>query len=180
MYLLPKFVPVLFFSPNLLLGFPGDSDGQESACSARYLGSIPGFRGSPGEGKDYPIQYSCLENSLNYVVHGVAKSGHTWVTFTSHIIHYIKCRVEENFQIWMIGKTFYLHLSLTTVSLWWLILGSFFKEWIWVVGKIGYTLEIEWHHLISSFANFLHRRISILFFLLCSMQKWEKLCPFLK
>ena len=38
------------------------------------LGSIPGLRRSPGEGNGYPFQYSGLENSMNYVVHGVTKS----------------------------------------------------------------------------------------------------------
>ena len=45
------------------MGFPGGSDGKESAaCNAEYLGSIPGLGGSPGEGNRYPLQYSCLEN----------------------------------------------------------------------------------------------------------------------
>ena len=45
-------------------GFPGSSDGKESPCSARHLGSIPGLGKSPGEGNCYPLQYSCLENSM--------------------------------------------------------------------------------------------------------------------
>ena len=45
--------------------FPGGSDGKESACNARDLGSIPGFGRSPGEGKGYPLQYSCLENPMD-------------------------------------------------------------------------------------------------------------------
>ena len=38
------------------------------------MGSIPGLRRSPGEGKGYPLQYSGLENSMYYIIHGVAKS----------------------------------------------------------------------------------------------------------
>ena len=38
------------------------------------LGSIPGLGRSPGKGKGYPLQYSDLENSMDYAVHGVAKS----------------------------------------------------------------------------------------------------------
>ena len=38
------------------------------------LGSIPGLGRFPGGGKGYPLQYSGLENSMNCVVHGVAKS----------------------------------------------------------------------------------------------------------
>ena len=57
-----------------LLGFSGGSDSKESACSAGDLGSIPGLGRSPGEGKGYALQYSGLENSMDYTVHGVAKS----------------------------------------------------------------------------------------------------------
>ena len=46
-----------------VLGFPGGSDGKESACNARDLGLIPGSGRSPGEGNGCPLQYSCLENS---------------------------------------------------------------------------------------------------------------------
>ena len=38
------------------------------------LGSIPGLGRSPGEGKGYPLQYFGLENSMDCIVHGVAKS----------------------------------------------------------------------------------------------------------
>ena len=59
-------------------GFPGGSDGKESACNAGNLGLIPGSGRFPGEGNGYPIQYSCLENSVGRgawwaTVHGVAK-----------------------------------------------------------------------------------------------------------
>ena len=43
-------------------GFPGGSDGKESACSEGSLGSIPGSGRSPGEGNSNPLQDSCLEN----------------------------------------------------------------------------------------------------------------------
>ena len=43
-------------------GFPGGSDGEESACSAGDLGLIPGLGRSPGEGYGNPLQYSLLEN----------------------------------------------------------------------------------------------------------------------
>ena len=42
--------------------------------SAGDLGAIPGLGKSPGEGKDYPLQNSGLENSLDCIVHGVTKS----------------------------------------------------------------------------------------------------------
>ena len=59
------------------MGFPCGSAGKESACNAEDLSSIPGFERSPGEGKVYLLQYSGLENSMNCIVHGVAKSDTT-------------------------------------------------------------------------------------------------------
>jgi len=47
------------------LGLPGGSDGKESTCNARDLGSFPGSGTSPGEGNGNPLQYSRLENSMN-------------------------------------------------------------------------------------------------------------------
>ena len=58
----------------VVLGFLGSSAGKESACNAGDPGSIPGLGRSPGEGKGYPLQYSGLENSMDCIVHGVAKS----------------------------------------------------------------------------------------------------------
>ena len=59
-------------------GFPGDSDGKEFPCNAGDLGSIPESGRSPG-GHDNPLQYSCLENSMDRrawgaAVHGVTSS----------------------------------------------------------------------------------------------------------
>jgi len=61
------------------LGFPGDSDGKESAFSAADLGLIPGFGRSHGGGHGNRLQYSCLENLMDrgawrVTVHRVAKS----------------------------------------------------------------------------------------------------------
>ena len=51
---------------SALRSFPHSSVGEESACNAGNLGSIPGLGRSPGEGKGYPLQYSCLENSMDW------------------------------------------------------------------------------------------------------------------
>ena len=59
---------------RLVLGLPCGSAAKESACNARDLGSISWPGRSPGEGKGYPLQYSGLENSMDCVVHEVAKS----------------------------------------------------------------------------------------------------------
>ena len=56
------------------MGFPGGSAGKESTCNAGDLGSIPGLGRFLGEGKVYPLQYSGLENSMDFIVHGVTKS----------------------------------------------------------------------------------------------------------
>ena len=53
---------------------PCGSAGKESPCNAGDLGSIPELGRSPGKGKGYPLQYSGLENPLECIVHGVAKS----------------------------------------------------------------------------------------------------------
>ena len=47
---------------QIFKGFPGGSDGKESAYSEGDLGSVPGSERSPGGGHDNPLQYSCLEN----------------------------------------------------------------------------------------------------------------------
>ena len=56
------------------IGFPYSSAGKEPACNVGDLGSIPGLGRSPGEGKGYLFQYSGLELSMDYIVHGVTKS----------------------------------------------------------------------------------------------------------
>ena len=59
-------------------GFPGDSDGKEFACNVRDPGLIPDSGRFPKEGSNYPLQYFCLENSMDRgtwqaTAHGVAK-----------------------------------------------------------------------------------------------------------
>ena len=89
-YLLSYFPKSLFFSVVIHLsfsyththththiyihGFPCGSAGKESACNAGDPGSIPGSGRSPEEGIGYPLQYSGLENSMDCIVYGVAKS----------------------------------------------------------------------------------------------------------
>ena len=50
----------------MFLGFPCGSAGKESASNVGDLGLIPGLGRSPGEGKGYPLQYSGVENSMDY------------------------------------------------------------------------------------------------------------------
>ena len=58
----------------LILGFPCGSAGKESTGNPGDQGSIPGLGRSPGEENGCPLQYSGLEYSIDYLVHGVAKS----------------------------------------------------------------------------------------------------------
>ena len=53
--------------------------GKESACNVGDLGLIPGLGRFPGKGKGYPLQYSGLENSMDFIIHMVTKS-QTWLS----------------------------------------------------------------------------------------------------
>ena len=55
-------------------GFPCDSANKECACNAGDLGFIPELERCPGEEKGYPLQYSCLEKSMDCTIHGATKS----------------------------------------------------------------------------------------------------------
>ena len=49
----------------MVICFPGGADGKVSACNVGDLGLIPGLGRSPGGGNGNPLQYYCLENSMN-------------------------------------------------------------------------------------------------------------------
>ena len=73
-------------------GFSGGSDDKESANNAGDLGLIPGSRRSPGERKAIPLQYSCLENSMDRVawwsaVYEVARS-QTWLKWLTRSLYF--------------------------------------------------------------------------------------------
>ena len=76
------------FSVTLVvkMGFPCRSAGKESACNEGDLGSIPGLPRSPGEGNGYALQSSGLENSMDCIVHGVAKS---WARLSDSYFHLV-------------------------------------------------------------------------------------------
>ena len=87
---------------------PCGSAGRESTCNAGDLGSIPGLRRYLTEGKGYLLQLSGLENSMDYIVHGVAKS---WTHlsdfdfFTSLVISMVKTLLPHcqrpGFNLWL-------------------------------------------------------------------------------
>jgi len=75
----PSYEHTHIHSLSTIMGFPGGSDSKESACNAGDPSSMPGSGRSPGGGNGNPLQYSCLENSMDRgawqaIVHGVAKS----------------------------------------------------------------------------------------------------------
>ena len=73
-------------------GFSDSSVGKESACSAGDPCSIPGSGRSTGKGKGYPLQYSGLENSMDWIVHGVAKR---WTRLSNfHFLSLSSCVTE--------------------------------------------------------------------------------------
>ena len=69
------------------LSFPCGSAGKGSTCNAGDLGLIPGLGRPPGERKSYPLKYSGLENSMDCIVRGVAKSRTRLSDFPVHYFH---------------------------------------------------------------------------------------------
>ena len=103
------------------VGFPSSSAGKEYTCNVGDLGWIPGLGRSSREGKVYPLQYSGLENSMDSIVHGVAKS-QTWL---SNLKKKLVCigGYLNNTVWWQSHNS--LILPLTLIAL----LSMFSKEW---------------------------------------------------
>ena len=85
-----KYWPQIWLLKKSHNRFPGGSDGKASAYNVGDPGSIPGLGRSPGEGNGNPLQYSCLENSMDggdwwATVHGVTKSRTRLSDFTRTI-----------------------------------------------------------------------------------------------
>ena len=88
---------------------PGGSDGKESVWNVGDLGSVPGLGKSPRGRNGYPLQYSCLENSMDCIVQGVAKS-RTWLS------NFHSLEVTEEFSPLLHWKEFFLGHSLSQVK----------------------------------------------------------------
>ena len=80
----------------VFLGFHGGSAGKEYTCNEGDLGSIPGLGRFPGEGNSYPLQYSCLENSMDCIVHEVAKSRIQLSDFHFHFLPHCRQIIWES------------------------------------------------------------------------------------
>ena len=84
----------VFHPVTFNLGFPCDSAGKESTYNAGDLGLVPGLGRSPGEGKGHTLQYSGLENPMDCIGHGIAKSrtrlSNFYFTFNLSVVLIIK------------------------------------------------------------------------------------------
>ena len=81
----------------VFFSFPCGSAGKESASNAGDWGSILGLGGSPGEGKGYLLQYSRLENSMDYTVHGVTKTQTQLSDFHFHYSQSARCSLQGKY-----------------------------------------------------------------------------------
>ena len=93
------------------MGFPAGSAGKESACNVGDLGSIPGLERSPGERNVYPLQYSGLENSMNFIVYGVTQ---TWLSV--FYFHFIKTAARMHLELYL-TSFICIHLGSTSTFL---------------------------------------------------------------
>ena len=113
-----------FDSAHFTPGDPSGSDSKESTCNAGDMASVPGLGRSPGEGNGSPLQYSCLENSMDReawqaTVHKVAKSRtrlgnepfHTMLSFpygfTYDLLHAVDFLKIRKRWLWHLGLSLY-------------------------------------------------------------------------
>ena len=112
---------------NAIMGFPGGSDGNKTACNAGDPGSIPGSGRSPGEGNGSPLQYSCLENSMDRgawrdTVH-VVRVGHDWVNKHTHCCSkrsYNSFLRKQRYKTWSLLSLAGIHELMKICSALWL------------------------------------------------------------
>ena len=135
------------FIPSL--GFPDSSIGKESTWYAGDSGLIPGSGRSAGEGLGYPLQYSSLENSVDCIVHGVAKSRtrlsdvHFYAFFTKNNSH--------AFLLLILGEL-YPYFSWRTLHVSFGCPGSYFqvKGWGFMTSEYGDCRQLRVSWLFSS------------------------------
>ena len=82
-----QYLPFCDWLISLSKGFPGGSDDKASAYNAGDLGLIPGLGRYNGEGNGSPLQYSCLDNPMDYSVVGYSPWGHTESDMTE-LLHF--------------------------------------------------------------------------------------------
>ena len=107
-------LPVFNITCDVLLRLASFTPGfpqvvKKSACNAGDLGSIPGLGRSLGEGKGHPLQYSSLENSMDYAVHGVTKSQ---TRLSDSHFHFLSPHIlSERFSLGVHSCGFFITLS---------------------------------------------------------------------
>ena len=125
--------------------FPDSSVGKEFACSVGDLGLISGLGRSPGEGKHYPLQHSGLENSVDYIVHGVTRSQTQLSNF--HFLSSSWC-----FQILDMMPEFYLDCLLFPLSSC-ILLSTFLTYFFLILISMkpeSVVIATEWEFLSTS------------------------------
>ena len=93
------------------MNFPGDSSGKESAFNVGDLGLIPGSGRSIGVGNGNPLQYSCLEVSVDNAAHGVARTQMQLSTDILLSCHF--CLSTVSFSIPSLSVCIYFHLEIS-------------------------------------------------------------------
>ena len=122
------------------VGFPGGSDSKESACNIGDPGLIPGLGRPSGIGNGNPLQYSCLENSMDRgawqaTVHGVAKS---WTQlndfhFTSNLMQ-SKALIKK-INKWLLNKWIHYKFNISKSKVLNYSWTHGFKIWVWAVNN---------------------------------------------
>ena len=148
--------------------------GKESACNSWDQNSIPGLGRSPREGTGDPLQYSGLENSMDCIVHGVAKR-HDWAALTLSFISFSHhqdkkaCRLNLPFtttgfkylfiyllSVFNLNKTLAPHLfflPLSTFYSWFILLSPIYSEDI--IPSV--VLPVAAFHTLKNFMSQIHQ-----------------------
>ena len=142
--------------------FPSSSDGKECACNAGGPGWIPGSGKSHGEGEGNPLQYSCLENSMNGGAWGAIVP---WVTRSQtklsdyHLMTSLKRCVEgddRGWDGWMASPTQWTWVWVNSRSWWWT--GRPGVLWFMGSQRIGHdwATELNWTEWLIMCLSILH------------------------
>ena len=149
-------VHILYLSSSFK-GFPHGSAGKESACNAGDLGLIPGVERSPGE--EYPLQYSGLENSMDYIIHEVAKSQTRLRDFYFLPLKYRPSLTFHNggkqslFSTTCLLYTFFCHCTVSQLC----IFSAFTND----KSKVQYSISVWWaFHTYTNSLN-LHSSVGV-------------------